>query len=628
MHDNNILSGSDWYSIQAFRAINQALGRCIRHKNDWGAIILLEDRFQEEKNLKGLSKWLRNRVQVNNSFHEGISSLQKFVQTRLAIDKEAAALLAENAKKDQQVALPSQSANTTQETTIIKDEEVENTVPPLSQNFSEDTSLDGIIAETLNSIIETEKRLESNYLAYKNASRREATFPDFTPVVPSAACAITETVSQLIVNHITNPIRDSIVSPITNPISNPITNPIVNPTANPIVNPITCPISKPVTGLPFITQNDNISTTKEESDTQDNTIQALKEKTDTRGKHLHTLEEKIDTQDSDYHTLEEEDITQITTKLIPKIENKMDSISIADNQGFSGITSTIDVQHTTLSAPSKENRNHYESYTSKGNTIYKEQNSQSPKNSKKSFKDLDDVFKDIENDTNDDAYDEIYDDMDYGMDNDLNDDMNAIFKDMGDGMDDDLNDDMDAIFKDMYLQESHIPTAHSSSNSFQHKGNNVYPVLCKDCQCTLMIGNINFLKISNDPLLNCMVSLTKKGDLIVEVENPSSWETFGLCMDASQLPNETQVYMNRVDQLFYQKINCNCGKLCGIIVCGAMVIEKQIHVGKVLLLNSAIVTQKEKAQVGSVDIEDDDELWGDISPSEVHQMVISSQMLQ
>ena len=27
-----LLKGSDWYEIQGYRALNQALGRCIRHK--------------------------------------------------------------------------------------------------------------------------------------------------------------------------------------------------------------------------------------------------------------------------------------------------------------------------------------------------------------------------------------------------------------------------------------------------------------------------------------------------------------------------------------------------------------------------------------------------------------------
>ena len=42
--DPNILSGGEWYEIQAFRALNQALGRCIRHKKDWGAILMVDDR--------------------------------------------------------------------------------------------------------------------------------------------------------------------------------------------------------------------------------------------------------------------------------------------------------------------------------------------------------------------------------------------------------------------------------------------------------------------------------------------------------------------------------------------------------------------------------------------------------
>ena len=27
-----LLTGSEWYEVQAYRALNQALGRCIRHK--------------------------------------------------------------------------------------------------------------------------------------------------------------------------------------------------------------------------------------------------------------------------------------------------------------------------------------------------------------------------------------------------------------------------------------------------------------------------------------------------------------------------------------------------------------------------------------------------------------------
>lgn len=42
---NGLLRGTDWYSSQAFRALNQALGRCLRHINDWGALLLIDERF-------------------------------------------------------------------------------------------------------------------------------------------------------------------------------------------------------------------------------------------------------------------------------------------------------------------------------------------------------------------------------------------------------------------------------------------------------------------------------------------------------------------------------------------------------------------------------------------------------
>ena len=41
------LQGQQWYSIQGFRALNQALGRCLRHVNDWGAIIIVEERCEQ-----------------------------------------------------------------------------------------------------------------------------------------------------------------------------------------------------------------------------------------------------------------------------------------------------------------------------------------------------------------------------------------------------------------------------------------------------------------------------------------------------------------------------------------------------------------------------------------------------
>ncbi|XP_032563587.1 Fanconi anemia group J protein isoform X2 [Chiroxiphia lanceolata] len=75
-----LLSGSQWYEIQAYRALNQALGRCIRHRNDWGALILVDDRFRNNPNkyITGLSKWIRQQIQHHGSFGSALESLQAF----------------------------------------------------------------------------------------------------------------------------------------------------------------------------------------------------------------------------------------------------------------------------------------------------------------------------------------------------------------------------------------------------------------------------------------------------------------------------------------------------------------------------------------------------------------------
>uniref|UniRef100_A0A670JM42 DNA 5'-3' helicase n=1 Tax=Podarcis muralis TaxID=64176 RepID=A0A670JM42_PODMU len=81
--DRGLLPGSQWYEIQAFRALNQALGRCIRHRSDWGALILVDDRFRRNPNkyIAGLSKWIRQLVQHHENFDCALGSLDAFAKT-------------------------------------------------------------------------------------------------------------------------------------------------------------------------------------------------------------------------------------------------------------------------------------------------------------------------------------------------------------------------------------------------------------------------------------------------------------------------------------------------------------------------------------------------------------------
>ncbi len=75
------LDGKTWYVQTALRAINQAIGRVIRHRFDYGAIFLCDERFGNGKNravINGLSKWLKPLCHHYNSFGEVVRAVSGF----------------------------------------------------------------------------------------------------------------------------------------------------------------------------------------------------------------------------------------------------------------------------------------------------------------------------------------------------------------------------------------------------------------------------------------------------------------------------------------------------------------------------------------------------------------------
>lgn len=54
-------SSQDWYQMEAFRAVNQAIGRVLRHKDDFGTVVLMDTRYASAKP-EMFPKWLRNTI--------------------------------------------------------------------------------------------------------------------------------------------------------------------------------------------------------------------------------------------------------------------------------------------------------------------------------------------------------------------------------------------------------------------------------------------------------------------------------------------------------------------------------------------------------------------------------------
>ncbi|XP_033124303.1 regulator of telomere elongation helicase 1-like [Anneissia japonica] len=76
--NRQMLSGQQWYRQQASRAVNQAIGRVIRHKQDYGAIVLCDVRFTQTESKAQLPSWVRPYVKVYEQFGQAFRDINNF----------------------------------------------------------------------------------------------------------------------------------------------------------------------------------------------------------------------------------------------------------------------------------------------------------------------------------------------------------------------------------------------------------------------------------------------------------------------------------------------------------------------------------------------------------------------
>eukprot|EP00971_Amphidinium_carterae_P233551 4634877-Amphidinium_carterae.1 len=75
------LSGKDFYVARCMKAVNQCIGRAIRHIGDWAAIMLLDHRYATPAIRGSISHWLR--VQASEAaFAPASAELRSFFAAR------------------------------------------------------------------------------------------------------------------------------------------------------------------------------------------------------------------------------------------------------------------------------------------------------------------------------------------------------------------------------------------------------------------------------------------------------------------------------------------------------------------------------------------------------------------
>ncbi|XP_074378910.1 regulator of telomere elongation helicase 1 homolog isoform X2 [Apium graveolens] len=73
-----LLTGEEWYNQQASRAINQAVGRVIRHRHDYGAIIFCDERFTHSNRQSQISVWIQPHIKCYSKFGDVVFTLTRF----------------------------------------------------------------------------------------------------------------------------------------------------------------------------------------------------------------------------------------------------------------------------------------------------------------------------------------------------------------------------------------------------------------------------------------------------------------------------------------------------------------------------------------------------------------------
>nr|XP_023012289.1 ATP-dependent DNA helicase DDX11 isoform X1 [Leptinotarsa decemlineata] len=74
-------SGQKYYENQCMKAVNQCIGRAVRHKNDYATVLLLDERYNRASVKNALPNWIKKSLQVGD-FNEAFASVDEFFRNK------------------------------------------------------------------------------------------------------------------------------------------------------------------------------------------------------------------------------------------------------------------------------------------------------------------------------------------------------------------------------------------------------------------------------------------------------------------------------------------------------------------------------------------------------------------
>ncbi|XP_015834926.2 ATP-dependent DNA helicase DDX11 [Tribolium castaneum] len=77
-------AGKRFYESLCMKAVNQSIGRAVRHKNDYATILLLDERYNRTATKEALPDWIKKSLKVCN-FQDTFTNMRKFFEDRRKI---------------------------------------------------------------------------------------------------------------------------------------------------------------------------------------------------------------------------------------------------------------------------------------------------------------------------------------------------------------------------------------------------------------------------------------------------------------------------------------------------------------------------------------------------------------